>query len=159
LISAATVIALVVAVIAFIALDQADEEAIPRDAYTIAADRMCIAAKDKIVAVERGGIGAEAIGTAAVARHLLPVVAEWRSEFDALRVPADRVREARDLDGALQEVELRIGALARAAGEGDRKKTLVRARGADEASTGVEKAVSALGLSRCSRLTIGLTQE
>jgi hypothetical protein len=149
----------VVAVAAFIALDQAGEDAIPRDGYTIAADQMCVGAKRQIVEVERGGFGAEPSGTATFARRLLPVVAQWRSEFDALQVPADRVREARDLDGALQEVELRIGALALAAGEGDRKKTLVRARGADEASTGVEKAVSALGLSRCRRLTIGLTQE
>ncbi|HMI80981.1 MAG TPA: zinc-ribbon domain-containing protein [Solirubrobacterales bacterium] len=156
LITGATVAALAIAVGAFIALSD-DEETIPRDAYTIAADQMCIAAKRQIVAVERAGLQGKAPDSSA--RDLLPVVAEWRSDFDALKVPSDRLEEARALDAALQEVEARIGALARVATEGNRTALLARAKEAEEASAGVEEAVSDLGLSHCSRLAIGFTQD
>jgi hypothetical protein len=159
LVTGATVAALAIAVIAFIALRDDEDEALPRDAYTVAADRMCIAAKRQIVAVERAGLQGDAPDTATGARNLLPVVAEWRSEFDALKVPSDRLDQARQLDAALQEVEGRIGALARAAARADHQELLARAEAAEDASAGVEKAVSALGLSRCSGLAIGLTQE
>lgn len=159
LITGVTVAALVVAVIAFVALGEDDEETIPRDSYTIAADRICIAAKRQIVAVERAGLRGKSPDTATGARTLLPVVAEWRSEFDALEVPADRIARARELDAALQEVEARIGALARVAAEVDRAELLSRAKAAEKASAGVEEAVSDLGLSHCSRLAIGFTQD
>jgi predicted nucleic acid-binding Zn ribbon protein len=159
LVTAATLLALIVAVIAFFALDEDEEEAIPRDAYTIAADRMCIAAKRQIVAIQRTGFQGDSPDTSTGARSLLPVVTEWRAEFDALRVPSDRLEQASALDRALQEVERRIGALARIAIEGDRKEIVVQAREADQASATVEGAISDLGLSQCSRLTIGVTQD
>jgi hypothetical protein len=156
LITGATAVALIIAGIAFFTLGD-DEETIPRDAYTIAADRMCIAAKRQIVAVERAGLQGKAPDSSA--RNLLPVVAEWRSNFDALEVPSDRLEQARALDAALQEVETRIGALARISAEGDRKTLLARAKAAEEASAEVEEAVSDLGLSHCSSLAIGFTQD
>lgn len=151
-------LALIVAVVAFFALGEDDEEAIPRDAYTIAADRMCIAAKRQIVALQREGLKGETPDIASGARNLLPVVAEWRSDFDSLQVPADRSEQARDLDAALQEVEREIGALARVAADSEREEILAQAAEADEASTAVEEAVADLGLGQCSSLTIGLTQ-
>lgn len=154
MVSAATIVAVIVAVIAFIALGEDKEKTIPRDAYTIAADKMCIGAKRQIVAAENGGLGAGATG----ARRLLPVISEWRSEFDALRVPSDRVEEAQALDAALKEVQLRIAGLARVA-SGNRKQILAQAQAADEASSEVEEAVAALGLSHCSRLTIGFANK
>lgn len=155
LISAATIAAVIAAVIAFIALGEDEEKTIPRDAYTIAADQMCVNSKHKIVAVENGGLGAGAAG----ARRLLPVVSEWRSEFDALKVPSDRVEEAQALDAALQEVQLRIASLARTAGSEGRGQVLARAEAADEASANVEEAVAALGLSHCQNLTIGFANK
>jgi hypothetical protein len=158
LVTGATVLALVVAVVAFFALDDDNEEAIPRDTYTIAADRMCIAAKRQIVAVQREGFRGKVPDVATGARNLLPVVAQWRSDFDSLQVPSDRLEQARELDASLQEVERRIGTLARVAVGSAREEVLARAKEADEASTAVEEAVAELGLSHCSRLTIGLTQ-
>ena len=155
LVSAATILAVIVAVIAFIALGEDDEKTIPRDAYTIAADQMCISAKRQIVAVENKGL---ASGPAA-ARQLLPVVSEWRSEFDALKVPSDRIEEAQALDAALKEVQLRIASLARGATSGNRAQAVEQAKAADEASSEVEEAVAALGLSHCSSLTIGFSNK
>lgn len=153
--SAVTIAALIVAVIAFVALSPSNEKTIPRDAYTIAADQMCVGAKRQIVAVENGGLGTGAAG----ARQLLPVVSEWRSKFDALKVPSDRVEEAQALDAALKEVQLRIATLARVAAGGNRKQVLAQAEAADEASSNVEEAVAALGLSHCSHLTIGFANK
>jgi hypothetical protein len=158
--TAATAIALLLAVVAFFALDSSDDDAIPRDAYTVAADGQCIAAKRQIVSSERRFLtspgGAE---TSEVAKALLPIVATWRSDFGALSVPADRLEQARQLDSALREVEIAIGELARVADEGDRRQTLASARGADGAATRVEGAIASLGLSQCGRLTLGLTPD
>jgi hypothetical protein len=160
LVSAATVIAVAVAVAAFIALDPAedDEGTIPRDAYTVTADGICLVAKRQIIATERRSLsrGAE---TSEVAAALLPIVATWRSEFQALDTPSDRTEQASELDSALRGVELGIGQLARIAARGDQGQTLASAKRADEAATRVEEAITPLGLSQCSRLTIGLTPD
>jgi hypothetical protein len=154
LVTAATVVALAVAVIAFIALEP-EEEAIPRDGYTIAADRLCLDAKRKIVGAERhaGAGGADAGAFAA----LVPIVASWRTRFEGLEVPADRTEQAQALEAALLETEAKIAGLARVAASGSKGEVLSSAEEADAASVGVEEAVAALGLSECSRATIGLS--
>jgi uncharacterized Zn finger protein (UPF0148 family) len=154
LVSATTVVALLIAVAAFIALDPAEDHSIPRDAYTVAADKMCIDAKRQIVLAERLSLSGR--DTREVAEALLPIVAQWRSDFQALSVPADRVAQASGLDNALRGVELEIGQLARAAETGNRSQTLARAKAADKASTRVEEAIVSLGLSQCGGRTIGL---
>lgn len=155
LLSALTALFLAIAV-AFVVLQPAEDDAIPRDAYTISADRLCLSAKRQIVAVERAGRKA---APSVVARALLPVVADWRSEMQSLRTPADRAEKAQQLDSALGEVEIRIAALARIAAQGSRRQALASAERADAASTAVEDAVSALGLSDCAHATIGLAPD
>lgn len=160
-ITAGTVLALIVALIAFIALepDDSDEPSpIPRDAYTRTADRICIDAKKEIAASESRSLGA---GSSAepgeFAQSLVPVVLRWRTELASLAAPADRVERAQALDGALREVEVEISALARVAQEGDQKQTVQRAKQVDESTTRVEAAVSELGLSRCARISLGVS--
>lgn len=157
LVTAATVAALVTAVIAFIALKPA-EDTIPRDAYTIAADRLCLDAKSEIVAVERRfSRQTGPHDTSTFAGELVPIVATWHSQFGALPAPKDRIESAQLLEAALLEAEVQIAGLARVATRGGKKKTLESAKQADAASAGVEEAVSALGLSRCAAATIGFT--
>jgi hypothetical protein len=156
-ITAATAAALAVAIVAFIALDASDDS-IPRDAYTIAADRICLGAKGEIVTVERRA-RRHGEDPSAFAHALVPIVATWRSRFQKLRVPPDRIEEAVQLEAALRDVELRIAALARVASAGEQAATAASARRADAAATEVEEAVSALGLSRCAQATIGLSRQ
>lgn len=157
LITAATALAIVGAIVAFIALEPADE-AIPRDAYTIAADRMCLQAKLEIVAAakryrsEAGGGDAQAF-----AQSLVPIVGGWRRRLRGLNIPSDRVAEARGLEAALLEAEIRIAKLARIAGGSDERSVLASARRADQASTTVEDAVSALGLDECASVALGFS--
>jgi hypothetical protein len=154
LITAATVIALLVAVVAFIALDPAEDE-IPRDAYTVAADRLCLDSKRSVVVIERS---LAAQGPGAVARELVPVIAAWRSQLNELNVPADRKDLARELEAALLQTEVQIAGLARIAKGGDTRQIVAKAREADAASAEVEEAVAALGLSECSEAAIGIAR-
>lgn len=153
-----TVVALVVAVTAFIVLKPADEDngEIPRDSYTIAADNMCVAAKQKIVAVEREALGAKKGGDTALA-GLVPVISGWRGEFEAMRVPTDRVEQARHVAEALRQVEIQLAGLSLAAGEGGSTGAVASAKKVDEASSEVERAISELGLADCARRTIGFS--
>jgi len=156
LISVATAVALVVAVVAFIEL-KPKEDTIPRDAYTIAADRLCIEAKREIVALERRYEGGGKRDASAFARELVPIISDWRSEFRALAVPSDRTDQAQQLGGALLAAEVQVGGLARVAAQEDARKTLASARQADAASAAVEEAASALGLSHCAEAAIGFS--
>ncbi|MFN8215403.1 MAG: zinc ribbon domain-containing protein [Solirubrobacterales bacterium] len=154
LVTAATAVAIVVAIVAFVALKPA-KEGIPRDAYTVEADRLCLESKRDIVAIESGVTaagGAAAVST--MGRELVPVIAAWRHQFDELEPPAGRGQLADDLDAALVEAEARLGALALVDPNAP-AETVAAARRADAASTAVEEAVAALGLSECAEATIG----
>lgn len=153
LVTAATIVALVVAVISFIALKPDDEESLPYDAYAKEADQLCLTSKAAIVAVERQ------YGTdvKVMARELVPVVGSWRTQMGSLTPPSDRVELAQGLEAALVEVEAQIGGLARVAGTDDRQQTIAKAKQADAASHAVEEAVAALGLTHCAAAPIELT--
>jgi hypothetical protein len=148
-----TVVAIVAAVIAFIAL-KPDEEGIPRDAYTIKADHLCVDSKAGIVAVERQ-YGHGDAGLSTLASELLPIVASWRTQMGELTVPSDRVQLAQQLEAALLEAEAQIGGLARVAKSGSRNEIVAKARQVDASTTAVEEAASSLGLTECEQATIG----
>lgn len=146
-------LALLVAVIAFIAL-KPDDDTIPRDAYTVSADRLCLYAKRQIVAAERQARNGD---TGTLARELVPIVATWRAGFEGLAVPSDRAEQAQELEAALLEAEAKIGGLARVANRGSKGEIVASAEEADAASAGVEEAVASLGLSECASATVGLS--
>jgi len=149
-----TALAVVVAIVAFIALDS-DEEEIPRDAYTVASDRLCLEAKRSIAAAQRGVVRAQGTDPAAFAQSLVPIVHRWRREQAALGVPSDRSEEIDALDAALRAVEIELAALARVAEEGDKAATVAKAEQVDEGTSRVEAAVADLGLDRCAAVRLG----
>lgn len=150
-----TVVALAVAIAAFIVLKPADENSgeIPRDSYTIAADNLCVAAKQKIVAVEREALAGKGGGDTALGR-LVPVISGWRGEFEAIRVPTDRIEQAQHVSEALRQVEIQLSGLTLAADEGKNSGAIASAKKVDQASAEVEAAIAALGLTHCARRTI-----
>ena len=154
LVSAGTAAALTVAVVGFVVLKPTKDE-IPRDAYTIAADRICLEAKRRIVAVEQSSVRGSDPG--GFAQALVPAVGTWRSQFGRLVVPTDRTEEARQLAAALLEAEIGIAKLARSEARGDKRAVLAAAKRADEATSRVEEAVSSLGLDECASATIGIS--
>jgi hypothetical protein len=156
LLTAGTAVAVLVAIAAFVALDPADDDEIRRDAYTIEADRICVAAKSQIVAEQRRALsGAGGNAGAVYARSLVPIVATWRLGLEELGRPADRTAQILDLDAALREVEIELAGLALIADEGSPGPTDALAADVDAASASVERAISALGLRDCSRYVVG----
>lgn len=148
LISFATIAALAVAVIAFIALSPNDEDSIPRDRYTLNAERTCLRAKQRIVVAGKEG-------GSSYAHQLVPIVVRWREELAELSAPADRREKVQALDNALREVEIEVAALARISEESNRARILASAKRTDLATAQVEKAIAELGLSKCASARLG----
>lgn len=157
LISLATIAALVVAVVAFIALKPSHDDSIPRDAYTIAADHSCVNAKRKIVATERRALRDPGAGSSSAISQLVLVVSNWRSEFEAMAVPVDRTEQARAFAEALRQVEIQLSGLALATKHGASAGAVAAAKEVDQASSEVERAAAALGLSLCAKDTIAFS--
>jgi hypothetical protein len=153
IVTLATVAAVAVAIAAFIALGPSGDDSIPRDSYTVAADRICLDAKRQIVAAERTSAG----DLDSFARALVPVIADWRSNFRNLRVPSDRFDRAEALDAALRDVEVQASRLALMPDNAPRARTLAQAGRVDAASRRVEKGISDLALDRCSAARIGIS--
>jgi hypothetical protein len=157
-VTALTGLALLIAIGAFIALDPAEDE-IPRDAHTIAADEICVDAKRQIAAAQQRYLRERQRDARQLGSRLVPVVASWRSAYQELTVPGDRIEEADALDVALRDVEIALAGLALVPSEAGRQRVLAAARRADMASTEVERAVRALNLAECSALTFGLASD
>ncbi|HXQ88448.1 MAG TPA: zinc ribbon domain-containing protein [Solirubrobacterales bacterium] len=149
-----TALALIVAVAAFIALDS-DEEEIPRDAYTVASDRLCLEAKQDIAASQRQSVRRQGADPGAFARNLVPIVDQWRRDQVALGIPADRAAEVEALAAALREVEIELAALARVADDGEKAATVAKADQVDKTTGRVEAAVADLALDRCAAVKLG----
>ncbi len=117
LLSAGTALAVVIAIFAAIALPANDNgRDVPRDSYTVAADRVCVGAKKQIGATSSRALAAARNGgPAEYARNLVPIVAQWRVDFNSLHPPTDRVDLANDLDASLRDVETQAASLALAA--------------------------------------------
>jgi hypothetical protein len=158
LLTLGTALALVVAVIAFFALDPSDDEeetTVPQDAFTRELDAACVRHKGEIAAAQRAAI--EQGGVVASARYaesFVPIAGEWREELGRAVVPADRTELVDDLDGALLEVQIEAGAFARALRERNKKESATTAGSLEAATENVEAAIAALELERCSRLRI-----
>jgi zinc-ribbon domain len=149
-ITVGTAVAIAIAIAAFIAIPAAKDSS---DSYTRAADDLCVQSKAQIGTVEQHIPPTAGPGTFADA--LVPIIAGWRFQLNALPTPNDHADEAAQLDLALRQVEIDAGTLARASqsGGGD---LLALARQGDDASAKVEDAVKDLNLSRCGHLAVGL---
>lgn len=158
LLTVGTVLALVAAAIAFIALPSDDGDEVPYDAYSQAADKLCVAEKEAIVSAGQQSLEKDAGGArlAAYAGGLVPIVVEWRSAVDGLSPPADRADAAEALSLALRRVAVEAGALARVARTLGPRPALARAKEVDAATAEVERAIDELGLRRCANLGIGV---
>jgi hypothetical protein len=146
IVTALTALAVAIAVIAFITISP-HEASIPRDGYTLSAERICLNAKAQIVdaANRRGGD---------FARQLVPIVVRWREQLTELDPPPDRADEVMRLDTALREMEIEAAGLARRSEGAAQAVILAGAQHAEAASAEVESAVAALGLSECAAARI-----
>ncbi len=158
LLTLGTALALVIAVVAFLALDSSGDEeetTVPQDAFTRELDAFCVRHKGEIAAAQRQAL--QEGGPAAAARYaesFVPIVGEWREELGRAVVPADRAELVSDLDGALLEVQIEAGTFARVLRERNKAELAAAAGNLEAATENVEAAIAGLELERCSRLRI-----
>jgi anaerobic C4-dicarboxylate transporter len=150
-----TAAAILLAVIAFVALKPA-EDGPEEDAYTRKLDKSCVTEKQTIAALEQQTAQQGSGDLATFAGALVTIVEEWRSSLRENPAPAAHAEAVQSLDSALLEVLIKAGALARVARAGGATEVTASARAVDEASALVEQAVTNLGLSQCSDLSVGV---
>jgi hypothetical protein len=156
--TAATALAIAIAIAAFIVLPTNDDNGTPQDAYTRAADATCVNEKQQIADAQRRALQGGPGGLSRYADDLVLIAADWRSALAGTSAPPDRADQAEELQSALREVEVQAGALARVAREGNRKAILAEANRVDESTARVESAIDELGLGRCANLSLGLAR-
>jgi hypothetical protein len=163
-ITAATVVAIVVAIAAFIALptdDDSDEAGSgPPDAFTARAEQICLEAKVDLATAGSGTVadpGASPI--ADYARRAEAATRRTRERLAALDVPPDRRQQAAGLDARLRDAEAEIARLARlAANRAAADRLPVQTTRVQAAGQAVEEAVARLGLDECAQFQVGLTR-
>jgi zinc-ribbon domain len=156
-----TLVAIFIAVIAFLVQDASEDEgaSADQDAYTRTLDAACVHHKVEVAAAQRKALGGG--GLAAVSRYAdatVPIVGEWRLELGRAPVPADHKGQVAALQAALLEVQIEAGALARVARESNRSEAAKVAARVDAATANVEAAVQSLGLVRCGELVVSQGQ-
>jgi zinc-ribbon domain len=151
-----TVVALLAAIVAFIALKpSSDESTVPQDALTRELDALCVQHKLEIAKAQNRALREKgADGVERYAEAIVPIVGSWRTELSRASVPGERLELVDALKSALLETQIQAGTLARAAHESDRRELARAAAQVDGATKRAEAAIHELELQRCGDLTI-----
>jgi zinc-ribbon domain len=153
LITLGTLAAIALAILAFVLLDPAEDDSPPPDAYSLAADEVCVAAKRDIARAAKGARGRD---PGRFAQDLVLLVAQWRTATSDLVPSVERSGGAAELDIALRDVLVEAAVLARMGREGADEDAIGEQVGVVEAtSASVEQAIDDLGLERCAVLQLG----
>jgi hypothetical protein len=156
LVSAGIVVAVIVAIVAFIALGSDKETTVPQDGLTKAMDANCVHHKVEIAKAQAVAVnGADLTAVSAYADSMVRVAGSWRRELGRLEPPADRAELIENLRSALLETQIEAGGLARSSRESDKPEVALAAGRVDAATGNVEGAIQDLELERCSHLIFG----
>ena len=147
-----TVLAIAIALAAFLALEPADDG--PSGTYAAGLDRSCVEAKRQIAMAQTADAGGEG-RVERYAQELVRITAAWRASIGDPAEAPDASEEVAGLDSALREVEVEAALLARTARAGREQGVVAQAESADLASARVEEAIAALELQRCSAIGLG----
>ncbi len=156
LVTAATVIAVIVAVAAFIAFEPSKDNAATNDAYTRALDQACALKKRTIGALEQQTVQQQPPDIGRFAGALVLIVEEWRSDLRQSPPPPIHASATEAYDQALLDVLIQAGALARVARSDSSARVAAKAQSVDSASASVDRAIEELGLAQCADLDLGL---
>jgi hypothetical protein len=156
LITAATVLALGVAIIAFLALKPSDEQgAVPQDAYLRGLDRECTAEKARVSQLETETLQRRPADLEEFASVLVTIAAEWHSGVTASAPSPEHAAAVAGYERALLDLLMRSGSMARVSREGGGAGAVADQAARVEVATGeVEAAIHHLGLSACSRVGV-----
>lgn len=156
MVSAGIAIAVIVAVVAFIALGADKETTVPQDGLTKAMDASCVHHKVEVAQAQAKAVNGDSLASVSTyADSVVRIAGQWRRELGRLDPPADRAELIEPLREALFEVQIEAGALARAAREAEKAEVAASAGRLDAATANVEEAIQNLELERCGRLIFG----
>jgi hypothetical protein len=154
LLTVATVVAILIAIAAFIAIKPEDEGVI-QDAYLTQLDRTCVAEKERLATLELETLRREPADFGEFASVLVTIVAEWRSGLQATPPPPIHAEGVGSLEAALLGALIKAGTLARVSRAGASVPTVgAKAQAVDEATRNVDRAIKQLGLERCARVEV-----
>lgn len=159
IVSALTVLAIAVAVVAFIVLRSKDNEGgVSQDAYLSRIDRQCVQEKTRLSELEAETLGRKAPEFGSFVNYLVRYVTEWHANLQAAPPPAEHVEGIRAVEGALLEVLIEASRLGSAVRRGSRTGIVRAAERVDVATAQVDPALEFLGLERCAALGVGPLQ-
>lgn len=148
IITGATALAIVVALISYLAL-RSDDDSSPVATYPDA-DAACVKAKQAVANATTRAARTPGAGLGPYAASVVEAFVEFRSEVRDLVPPADAAK----LDSALRDAAVQAGALGRLAREGNKAAVRVQAQRVGAATDRVDAAIRDLGLGFCASLRI-----
>lgn len=154
IVSALTVVAIGVAVIAFIVLQSDDGEGVPQDAYLRQLDRQCVQEKARLSALEAEMLKQQSPDFGAFVDYLVRYVTEWHANLQATPLPPAHVEGVRAVEGALLEVLIEAGHLGTAVRRGSQTGIVKAAEHVDVATGQVDPALEFVGLERCAAVAV-----
>jgi zinc-ribbon domain len=154
LLSAATAIAIIVAIVAFVALDPGEESG-AQDTFLSGLDRSCVAEKERVSRLETETLRRSPPDLAEFATVLVTIVAEWRASLEATPPPAIHAAGVEALDQGLREVLIEAGGLARLVrGSAPANRTATKAAEVDDATAAANRMIEDLGLDDCADIAV-----
>jgi hypothetical protein len=155
IVTALTVVAIAVAVVAFIVLRSNDSEGgVQQDAYLTNLDRQCVEEKARISEVAAATLQQQSASFTTYVDYLVRNVTEWHSNLQATPPPAAHVEGVRAVEGALLEVLIAAGRLSTANRQGSHAEVVRAAKGVDAATAQLDPALEFLGLERCAATAV-----
>jgi hypothetical protein len=155
IVTALTVLALAVAVVAFFVLRSNDSEGgVAQDTYLRSLDRQCVQEKARLSALEAETLEQKAPDFATFVNFLVRDVTEWHSNLQATPPPPEHEAGVREVEGALLEVLIEAGRLGTAVRRGSQTEIVKAAERVDAATGQVDPALEYLGLQRCAAMPV-----
>jgi hypothetical protein len=155
IVTALTVLAIALAIVAFIILRSGSNEGeVPQDAYLRQQDRTCVAEKARLSSLESETLGAQP-NINLFSSLLVRVVTEWHANLHASSPPPLHILGVRQVEAALLGVLIEAGTLDRLAREGATPAQIAtQTKAVDAATKQVDPALEALGLERCPTVAV-----
>ncbi len=153
--TALTVLAVAIAVVAFIVLRSNDDEgSVQQDAYLTQLDHQCVEEKARLSELETETLQQESPNFGLFVNYLIRDVTQWHASLQEAAPPAAHVEGVRATEGALLEVLIAAGRLATAVRDGSQTDVVRAAKKVDVATAAVDPSLEFLGLDRCAAVTV-----
>jgi hypothetical protein len=152
--TAVTVIALVIAVVAFLSLDTNGDET-AESPYLQSVDRVCVAEKERISALGREVLSQELPNPREFPSVLVTALAEWQSSLRQTPPPPEHAEEIQALEASLLATLVEAGKLSRLIREEASAQVINKqAQAVDEATGRLNETIDVSGLPVCADLQV-----